>query len=649
MRLFAAAATLVTLAATVSQAGYGQKLDPIQWKLSPVNVSPAGGTVFAQLTATIQPEWHLYSPTTPKGGPIATSIQLAESPAVAHWKLYQPKPERKADPNFGIDTETFAGTVVFYLEIETAKGAQSGELTANVRYQACTDKECLPPRKKSITAPLTVTAGASSTAGVKPEGLTEVATASSTAVAPTVAPKLESTAPAPANQTPQQDQDLLPFLLTAFGFGLASIFTPCVFPMIPITMSYFLNRQSGGSRFDGVIQAGIFCAGIIVLFCALGFAVTAIAGPFGVVQLSASVWVNSFIAILFFAFGLSLLGAFEITLPSGLLTKLDSASRQGGTLGTLLMGLTFSLTSFACVGPFVGSLLAGSVQSKGSRPLFGMLFFAIGLAAPFFLLAVFPGYLKKMPRSGGWLARVKVVMGFIILAAMFKYLSNIDLVLRWNLLTRERFLAAWFVLLALAGLYLLGMLRLEGIKREDPLGVGRLLAASAFLIFAFSLLPGMFGAALGELDAYVPPAAATVSGGVGGGRAGLDAGQSWITNDYQAALAKAKAENKLVFVNFTGVTCTNCHWMRQNLFPKPEIQALLKEYVLVELFTDGTDAVNEQNQKLEESKFQTVSLPYYAILSPDEKVIATFAGLTKKTEEFAAFLKTGTSAAAPKG
>jgi thiol:disulfide interchange protein DsbD len=196
------------------------------------------------------------------------------------------------------------------------------------------------------------------------------------------------------------------------------------------------------------------------------------------------------------------------------------------------------------------------------------------------------------------------------------------------------------VLIALAGLYLLGFLRLEGIKPDDHLGVGRLLTACAFLIFAFSLLPGMFGARLGELDAYVPPAADPT-----GLRSSIDGGQIWMTNQYEEALAKAKAENKLVFVNFTGVTCTNCHWMRQNLFPQPEIKALLKDYVLVELFTDGTDAVNERNQKLEESKFQTVSLPYYAILTPDEKVVATFAGLTKKAGEFAAFLKSGAAAA----
>src|SRR6185437_7893537 len=199
------------------------------------------------------------------------------------------------------------------------------------------------------------------------------------------------------------------------------------FPMIPITVSFFLNQSGEGeSKRGGWKQALVFCLGIVVLFTSLGFLVTAIAGPFGVVQLGSSPWVNGFISLVFFVFGLSLLGAFELTLPSGLLTKLNTASQAGGYAGNLLMGLTFSLTSFACIGPIVGPLLIASVQSRGPQPILGMVAFASGLAAPFFLLALFPGYLKRLPRSGGWMSRVKIVLGFIVLAVMFKYLSNID-------------------------------------------------------------------------------------------------------------------------------------------------------------------------------------------------------------------------------
>ena len=435
----------------------------------------------------------------------------------------------------------------------------------------------------------------------------------------------------------------------AFGFGLASIFTPCVFPMIPITMSYFLNRQSGGRR-ESIVQALVFCLGIIVLFSGLGLATTAILGPFGIVTLGSNPWVNAFISLLFIAFGLSLLGAFEITIPSVILTRLNQSADKGGFIGSLLMGLTFSLASFACVGPFVGTLLAASVSGGKTRPLIGMVSFATGLALPFFLLALFPSYLKRMPRSGGWMARVKVVMGFIILAASLKYLSSLDQVLQLGWITRERFLAAWIVLFAMAGLYLLGFVRLEGIKADENMGLGRLLTGIALLIFAISLLPGMFGGKLGDLDAYVP--LGTQSAGIGGS-SGAESALVWMKNQYREALDRARREGKLVLVNFTGYACTNCHWMKANMFTRPEIAAVMKNFVLVELYTDGTDAESEANQKVQLAKFNTVAIPFYAIVDPDEKVLATFPGSTGNSAEFLAFLNkpappsTVTAAAAP--
>jgi thiol:disulfide interchange protein len=441
--------------------------------------------------------------------------------------------------------------------------------------------------------------------------------------------------PLPPNGSSVPAEGLGAFVLVAFGFGLASIFTPCVFPMIPLTMSYFLNRQSGGRR-ESVVQAAVFCLGIVVLFSGLGLATTALLGPFGIVTLGSNPWVNGFISALFIAFGLSLLGAFEITIPSVILTRLNKSADQGGIAGSLLMGLTFSLASFACVGPFVGTLLAASVAGGSTRPLVGMVTFATGLALPFFLLALFPSYLQRMPRSGGWMARVKVVMGFVILAASLKYLSSLDQVLQWGFLTRERFLAAWIVLFSMAGLYLLGFVRLEGIKPDDQLGLGRLLSGVAFLVFSISLLPGMFGGKLGDLDAFVP--LATGSGGLGGGSQST---LVWMKNQYREALDRARREAKLVLVNFTGYACTNCHWMKANMFTRPEIAAAMKDFVLVELYTDGTDAESEANQNVQLARFQTVAIPFYAILDADEKVVATFAGSTKDAAEYLAFLQKG--------
>jgi len=618
----AACMAAVTLAQNVGQ----QRLDPVQWSMtSSTEAARAGATVPLHLTAKIDPGWHLYSLTIPKHL-YPTKLTLTDNPSVESYTVYQPKPVRTMDPNLKEEVETFSNQAEFWIPA-TLKNDAAGpvELTAQVRYRACDDKQCLNPKTKTATFKLTAAASAPAIEPFAvPAGYTEVK--------PGATPVSEALPPASAENAPASSQGLAAFALAAFGFGLAAIFTPCVFPMIPITVSFFLDQRGG------IVQALVFSLGIVVLFCALGLGVTAIAGPIGISQLGGNPWVNAFIAGVFGIFAISLLGAFEITLPSGLLTKLDSASRRGGYFGTLLMGLTFSLTSFACVGPFVGPLLASSVQAQGSQPVVGMAAFATGLASPFFFLAAFPSYLKKLPKSGGWLARVKVVMGFVLLAVMLKYLSTIDQVLQTNLLTRERFLAAWFVLFTMAGLYLLGLLRLEGIEAEDKLGIGRLAAAAGFLMFAVSLLPGMFGAPLGELDAYVPAA----TGGLGGNNT-TAGGLQWMKNDYQAALDRGRQENKLVLVTFTGYACTNCHWMKANMFPRPEIADIAKDLVLVELYTDGSDSASEENAKLEDTKFASVSTPLFVLLDDHENVLAT-SGYTRNTQEFLAFLRTRSKA-----
>jgi thiol:disulfide interchange protein len=617
----------------VATAAYAQRLNPITWtaEAEPSSVAP-GAKALIRVTATMQSPWHLYSLSTPKGGPIATTIAIADSPVIKGFQIHQPKPERKFDPNFNLDVENYGEKAVFLLVADVAPDAPAGEVEVPVqtRFQACTDKQCLPPRRVTAVAKLNINPAVRAAPPVIPAGYTLF---DPTAPPP---PATASSTKAPAAQTQAAQEGLATFLAVAFGFGLAAIFTPCVFPMIPITLSFFLNKE-GTTRGQSVRQALLFCLGIIVLFTAMGLGIAAAVGPFGVVQLGSNPWVNGFIAVVFAAFGLSLLGAFEITLPSGLLNRMNQASENGGIVGTLLMGLTFSLTSFACVGPFVGTLLAGSVQRGGMEPALGMMSFATGLASPFFLLALFPSYLQRMPRSGGWLVRVKVVLGFIVLAAMLKYVSSVDQVLQWNLLTRERFLAAWFVLFLLPGLYILGWLRMEGINADQPMGVTRLLIGAAFVIFAVSLLPGMFGAPLGELDAYVPLSNRAAGSGGGGESAG---GVAWTKNDLDAAMKKAAAENKLVFVSFTGYACTNCHWMKANMFTRPEIASAMTEFAAVELYTDGTDEASEKNQQLQDKMFQTVAIPFYAILDPSGRVIASQAGLNRNAPEFLAFLKT---------
>ncbi len=611
-----------------------QNPSPAHWALTPSPGRAAPGSdVLLELKLDLDAPWHMYSVTTPKagpeGGPTQTTIRLAETPAVASWELYFPAPERKFDPNFQIETETYEGSLNFYLMLHLAPGTPAGTigLSARMRYQLCTDKQCLPPKTVSVSTTLPVNAAAPRSAVQAPPGFALFQANSASAPA-------SSSPPAPRN--PMPNQGLGSFLLLAFGFGLAAIFTPCVFPMIPITMSFFLS-QAGESRGQALRQAVVFCLGIVLLFTVIGFGLTAALGPFAVVQLGSNPLVNGLIALVFFVFGMSLIGAFELNLPSGFLTRLNAASNRGGYLGTLIMGLTFCLASFACVGPFIGTLLAASVGGAKLQPVMGMLAFSLALSSPFFLLALFPGFLRTLPRGGAWMVRGKTVLGFIVLAVMLKYISNVDQVMHWNLLTRERFLAFGIVLIACPGLYLLGFLRMEGIQPDEPVGPGRVLLGVLFLAFAISLIPGMFGARLGELDAYVPapaeisslaPAASTIP-------------HPPAATDYEDAFRRAKEQNKRVFVSFTGYACTNCKWMKANMFPRPEIAHLLNGFILLDLYTDGSDAASEANQQRQQTLFHTVAIPFYAIFDADQKPLASFAGLTKDPDEFARFLNSG--------
>ncbi len=589
---------------------FAQGQQHADWSLQSDSASaPPGSTVRIRAAARIDSGWHLYSAASAAG--IPANFQI--SPGTLE-RVLQTAPKRTFDNNLNAEAEFYESNEVFLLDVKLPADASAGPatLSVNIRYQTCTDTTCVPG-KWTGTAAIIIDPAAPAPTTAIPAGYAEAH-----------APKPSSSVTPPPVSTGWGA-----FLLVAFGLGLACIFTPCVFPMIPITMSYFLNQQSGGKR-DGVIQAVVFCLGIIVLFSGLGLLTTLVLGPVGVKQLGSNPWVNGFITGLFIAFGLSLLGAFEITVPSAILTPLNQSSGKGGFAGTLLMGLTFALSSFACVGPFVGTLLAASVTEGRARPAVGMVTFATGLALPFFFLALFPSYLKRLPRSGGWLARVKVVMGFVILAFSLKYLASVDQVLQWGFLTRGRFLAAWIVLFAMAGLYLLGFLRLEGVKQDENMGLGRLLSGMLFLILALSLWPGMSGGKLGSLDAFIPT-------GEAGSSAPSD-GLVWMKDQYSEALDRARRENKLVFIDFTGYACTNCHWMRANMLARPEIAAVLKNFVLVELYTDGADAASQANAKLQLEKFNTVSEPYYVILDPDENLVAKFEGLTRDPAQFLAFL-----------
>jgi thiol:disulfide interchange protein len=433
------------------------------------------------------------------------------------------------------------------------------------------------------------------------------------------------------------------FLWLAATAGAISLLTPCVFPMVPITVSYF-TQHAGTSRSHSLRNALIFGLGIIATFTALGLALAVFVGATGINQFAANPWVNLFIAAIFFGFAFNLLGAYEIQVPPTLLNKLDAVTRNGassGTVGALLMGLMFTLTSFTCTAPFVGTILVTASQGEWQRPVAGMLAYSAVFALPFFVLAVVPQWMARLPKSGGWLNNVKVVMGFLEIAAAMKFLSNADLVWKWNIFTYDVVLAVWVAVAVVIAVYLLGKFTLSHdtpIQPGQSLSAGRVVGATAFLGLALWLGTGLLGKPLGTLASFLPPndaQAATVNAATSNAPKEL----TWNVNDLPGALTIAKGENKRVFIDYTGYTCTNCRWMEANMFTRPEIKEQLSKFVLAKLYTDGEGEIYEQQQAQQQEQFGTVALPLYAVVDGDGNTIATFPGMTRKPEEFLAFLE----------
>jgi thiol:disulfide interchange protein DsbD len=407
--------------------------------------------------------------------------------------------------------------------------------------------------------------------------------------------------------------------------GALSLLTPCVFPMVPITVSYFTNHAARTKR-AAIGSAVTYGAGIVLTFTALGSVVAAVAGAAGLNRFAANPWVNLAIAALFVLLALNLFGVYDVRLPARLLTSLDGASRRRGAsfAGTLLMAATFTITSLTCTAAFLGTLLVVAAQGEWQRPIAGLLAYSATFALPFVVLAAAPQLVSQLPRSGPWLARVKVVMGFLEIAAAMKFLSNADLVWAWGLFTRNVVLVCWIVTMVGLAVYLAWPVATPR-RRATP---GWLAAAIVTLLFAAWLGTGVRGERLGELEAFLPASAVPHE-------------LSWITNDLDAALAEARARGRLVMIDFTGYTCTNCRWMEANMFPRPEIRGALDGFVRARLYTDGQGAVYERQQQFQQEQFRTVALPLYAIVDADRRPVATFAGLTRDSSEFLRFLRAG--------
>lgn len=581
------------------------------------------------LSVEIETGWHLYALEQPEGGPIATTIKVTEGlPFSIKGKIKSPSPVTKIDQLFvgtdgkPLETKFFIDRAKFVVPLVATTETPLDSAALEVRFQLCNDKICLPP--KSIRVSFT------GTENVKKNAPT------STDTDPVENESIQ-TGPVQTNASPT---DLWPFIWLAITLGALSLLTPCVFPMIPITVSYFTSH-SAGSRSKSVKLAAIYSFGIIGTFTIVGMMLAIFVGAAGVNLFAANPWINLLIAAIFLFFAFNLFGAYEVTVPAGVLTKLDGLTRSkegegSGIVGALLMGLTFTLTSFTCTSPFVGTILVSASQGDWQMPLIGMLAFSTVFALPFFVLALAPQLVSQLPRAGGWMNSVKVAMGFLEVAAAMKFISNVDLVWKWGIFTRDVILTVWIAIGFVLTFYLLGKFQLSHDSKPERLGAFRMISAVISLAVSLYLLTGLFGARLGEIESFLPPDLNNSSS--------RSFGQStdelkWIENDYPAALVQAKAENKNVFIDFTGYTCTNCRWMEANIFPKKEVQTELSKFVLVRLYTDGIGEVYERQQQMEQDMFGTVALPFYAIISPDGKTLASFSGLTRNTSQFIDFLK----------
>lgn len=612
--------------------------NPVSWSLesnAKGKSLKADEKISAKLKANIEGNWHLYAVEQPKGGPFPTKITVAENlPFAVDGKTSSPEPITKFDPNFQIDTKFFAEKAEFDVPLKTTAEANGDDLAINVRYQVCDDKVCLPPKTVKVSF-----GGFEDVKKQSAVGSRQAAESNQNTVTNNQQQITNNSINSP--NSPNSQTSLWSFIWLAISLGALSLLTPCVFPMIPITVSYFTNH-SGKSRAKAVKLATIYSLGIIATFTILGMLLAIFVGAAGINIFAANPWVNIIITAIFLFFAFNLFGAYEINVPTSVLTKLDNITRSkegegGGIVGALLMGLTFTLTSFTCTSPFVGTILVSAANGDWQLPLVGMLAFSSVFALPFFVLALLPQYVSNLPRAGGWMNSIKVSMGFLEVAAAMKFISNVDLIWNWGIFTRSFVLSIWIALGVILAVYLLGKFQLFHDTKPERIGAIRLLSAVLSLAVSFYLLTGLFGAKLGELESFLPPDLENSSSKFFGGKSAEEL--SWINNDLEKAVAQAKAENKKVFVDFTGYTCTNCRWMEANVFPKKEVEAEMSKFVLARLYTDGDGEVFERQQQYQEKNFQTVALPYYAILDGEGKTVATFPGLTRNVNEFVDFLR----------
>ena len=650
---------LLMLATLMVQA---QQLDPVKWKYSVKETSATEAELV--FTATLDAGWHLYSQYTDPNGPLAIEFTFAESGDYARiGKVQEPKPHEEMDDIFQCVVKSFSGTVTFRQKVKRISD-KDFTVKGTVSYQLCNDGSCIAPEDHDFSFKVPGAKAEAAVAAAEPAVEATEAVADSVAEPATVAVAVSAEAEAePLPQEEGKHQNLLVVFLIALGGGILTMFTPCVFPMIPMTVNFFVRGAENKRK--GRRQAWFFGFSIVFLFAVLGAILAAFLGPEALYVIGTHWIPNLIFFIIFFIFALSFFGLFEIKMPEKWINGSDEQADKGGLLAPFFIALTTVLVSFSCTGPILGAALVGLTTSSTDRwvSLVTMLGFGIGFALPFTLLAMFPQMLGNM-KSGSWLNTVKIVFAFLELAFGLKFLQQADLYCNWGLLPRDTYLALWIVIFGMLGFYLLGKLRFKGDDEVKEIGTLRLFLAIADLAFVVYMIPGMWGAPLKGISGFLPPMESqsfniekivvenSPAMGAGTVQAGkLPADRKYADKlhvplgfeaffDLDEAKAYARQTGKPVFIDFTGKTCANCREMEHYVWSDPEVKRLLnEEFVMCSLYADEntielpedewvTDekgkvlkTLGRKNLNFQKTEYNMNAQPYYVIVNADGKVL----------------------------
>lgn len=628
-----------------------QILEPVKWKVSLQGEGQEKEIVFH---AFIEDGWHLYATDIPQGGPIPTSVSFDELSQVSLKGEITPaqRPHEEYSPLFDMKLGWYDSKIDFKQAV-TIDDPDNFKITGYITYQACNDVTCLPPTKYEFSF------GESQTEAAPAPVMTPVAfntkTSSNLTDQPGWQPVVEKVQ-SMSTEGLQHTDSLWFIFLSGFVGGLLALLTPCVWPMIPLTVSFFLKKQQ--SRRKAIGEAILYGLSIIVIYVGAGLLITLLFGASALNDLAT----NAIFNILFFAllvlFAVSFFGAFEITLPASWSNKLDrKADTATGIIAIFFMAFTLVLVSFSCTGPIIGTLLVEAASWGGKlAPAVGMGGFAIALAIPFALFAMFPSLMKQMPKSGGWLNMVKVVLGFLELALSLKFLSVADLAYGWHILDRETFLVLWIVIFALLGFYLLGKISFSHDSPVKYVSVPRLFLAIVSLSFSIYMIPGLWGAPLKAISAFAPPLY-TQDFNL------YEQEVHAAFNDYNEGLAYARKEKKPILIDFSGYGCVNCRKMEASVWTDPKVKEILeKQYVLITLMVDDKEklskpitvtengkqvkltTVGEKWSFLQRYKFGANAQPYYVIIDDKGEPLAAPYGYDESVPRFVKFLQSGLKA-----